>query len=712
MLSLLYMAKRNKELPRYSIRPETRRGIVTVVLLALALFAGLAGIGKAGAVGAMFFTTFEKVFGIAYVLIPLTLLGGSALMLRPSENESKVPIIKTLCLFVFVAGALGLTGLFLPSRGGLAGTAIARFFVSLFDRYASVVVLGALSAIPLFIIFNARIPFSPFARAWEKILGVMRPSLRIEGEETETIVSDENETEETEKNEIETSPAVQPDESSWQPRKSPRIKFGTYEPPPLSILERDQGKPDVGDIKANSNVIKRTLRNFGIEVEMDEVSIGPSVTRYALKPAEGVKLTAIVARQNDLALALAAHSIRIEAPIPGRSLVGIEIPNQARATVRLGALIGSEEFASSDKHLFFALGKSVAGKLHFANLSKMPHLLIAGATGSGKSVAIHTLVASLIYRNSPEALRFMFIDPKRVELTLYNGIPHLLTPVITDAKKAIQALRWAAKEMERRYDIFERESVRDIDSYHKNIFLPARERYDPLPYIVIIIDELADIMSMYPRELEAAVVRLAQMSRAVGIHLVLSTQRPSVNVITGLIKANIPSRIALQVVSQIDSRTILDTAGAEKLLGSGDMLFLSGERSKPERIQSSFISEHEVKKITSYLTKRYPDGGGTELLTPNGNGSSGALEHAFTESDEVDDDLYEAAQKEVEQAGKASTSYLQRKLRVGYARAARLMDMLEERGVIGPSDGARPREVRSAHAQQPLIAPTPAEEII
>lgn len=717
------MTKRNKEKTR-GVKPETWRGIGAIVLLALALFSGLAWLHKAGAVGDAFFEMFSKIFGVAYALVPLIFLGGSILLFRPRENETRVPVVKVLCALVFVTATLGLTEFFFPSRGGVAGIAIAHLFISLFDRYASVVILGVLSLIPLLILFNVPLSLSPFISVWQKIFGAMRPPLRIEGESAEMETSEENEASETGENGTESSedeaeqaktpePTVQQDENSWQPRKSTRLTFGAYEPPPLSLLERDQGKPDVGDIKANSNIVKRTLRNFGIEVEMDEVSIGPSVTRYALKPAEGVKLTNIVARQNDLALALAAHSIRIEAPIPGRSLVGIEIPNQTRATVRLGALIGSEEFASSDKHLLFALGKSVAGKLHFTNLARMPHLLIAGATGSGKSVAIHTLVASLIYRNSPEALRFMFIDPKRVELTLYNGIPHLLTPVITDAKKAIQALRWAAKEMERRYDILEGESVRDIDSYHKNVFVPARDKADPMPYIVIIIDELADIMSTYPRELEAAVVRLAQMSRAVGIHLVLSTQRPSVNVITGLIKANIPSRIALQVVSQIDSRTILDGAGAEKLLGSGDMLYLGGERAKPERIQSAYISEHEVKKITGYLTKRYPDAGGMELLTPNGDGSSVRLGNAFTESDEVDDDLYAAAKEEVERAGKASTSYLQRKLRIGYARAARLMDILEERGIIGPSDGAKPREVHSAAAtEQSPLAPTPLEEMV
>ena len=485
----------------------------------------------------------------------------------------------------------------------------------------------------------------------------------------------------------------------------------TFTPPPLSLLERDKGKPITGDINANKNIIKRTLANFGINVEMDEISIGPSVTRYALKPAEGVKLSKIVALQNDLSLALAAHPLRIEAPIPGKSLVGIEIPNSTKSTVGLATLLANEEYQKSEKPLLISLGKGISGKAHFSNLAKMPHLLIAGTTGSGKSVTIHTIITSLLFRNPVESLKFIMIDPKRVELTLYNKIPHLLTPVITDAKKAILALKWAAKEMDRRYDIFESESVRDIESYHKNVLEPELKKLEKqavdmpdvevkmpelMPYIVIVIDELADIMSTYPRELEAAIVRLAQMSRAVGIHLILSTQRPSVNVITGLIKANIPGRIALQVSSQIDSRTILDTGGAEKLLGAGDMLFLGSEMSKPQRIQSAYISESEVKKVVNYLKDNYESGVPSELnLTPEAvAGKNAIFESSFDSSEEeVDDDLYEQAREEVLKAGKASTSYLQRKLRIGYARAARLVDLLQERGVIGAADGARPREV-------------------
>jgi S-DNA-T family DNA segregation ATPase FtsK/SpoIIIE len=432
------------------------------------------------------------------------------------------------------------------------------------------------------------------------------------------------------------------------------------------------------------------------------------VTRYALKPAEGIKLSRIVGLQNDLALALAAHPIRIEAPIPGKSLVGIEIPNKSKSIVGLATLLSDEKFQNSSKALTIALGRGISGKAIFGNLAKMPHALVAGTTGSGKSVTIHSIIASLLYRNGPDDLKFILIDPKRVELTLYNNIPHLLTPVITEAKKTILALKWAAKEMDRRYDILESESVRDIESYHNNVFGNKAKKTktnaegveiemdaERLPYIVIIIDELADIMSSYPRELESAIVRLAQMSRAVGIHLILSTQRPEVNVITGLIKANIPARIALKVSSQIDSRTILDAGGAEKLLGAGDMLYSSGE-AQPERLQSAFISEEEVKKVVKYLSDAYKDEITEEISLTSGSISAdkSIFEASLSDEDtEDDDEMYEEARQCVMEAGKASTSYLQRKLKLGYARAARLMDKLEERGVIGPGEGSKPREV-------------------
>ena len=684
------------------ISRETLNAITGVFSLVLAIFLVLSAFEKAGRVGSVAYEWLFYLFGIGYYLLPLVFFLLTISFIQNRKREFALP--QFLGSFLLFVSALGLVNL-VSSNGGLVGGFISRPLASLFDTYVSAILLLALVVISILIIFDASIKIDiislikrVFSREEKKVGGEL---VAREDAEVDKAV------EKVEKIETRMNPVprkTKNDDDGFSPmlmRKSGKA----WTPPPLSLLEGDRGKPGVGDIKANANLIKRTLLNFGIVVEMDEISIGPSVTRYALKPAEGVKLSKILGLQNNLELALAAHPVRIEAPIPGKSLVGIEVPNTLKSTIGLGSLISDEEYARSTQPLFLALGRDISGRSHFANFAKMPHLLIAGATGAGKSVSIHAIINSLLFRNPPENLKFIMIDPKRVELPVYNNIPHLLTPVITDPKRAILALKWAAKEMERRYDILEKTSVRDIESYHENILVPGlkkiskkeEQELDPMPFIVIIIDELADLMQSYPRELESAVVRLAQMSRAVGIHLILSTQRPSVNIITGLIKANVPARIAFQVVSQIDSRTILDMSGAEKLLGAGDMLFLSGEMSKPVRIQGAYISENEVKSVVKHLRDSYVDELTDEINFTNRN-ATGAIFSTSLEEDSFggdDDELYEEAKETVIHAGKASTSYLQRKLRIGYARAARLMDMLEERGVIGAGSGAKPREVMS-----------------
>ncbi|KND48463.1 MAG: DNA segregation ATPase FtsK/SpoIIIE, S-DNA-T family [Parcubacteria bacterium C7867-005] len=693
-----------------NISKETLNAVLGVLSVVVMLFLLLAAMGKGGPVGGGTYGLLTYLFGIGYYLVAIVFLMLAISFFQAKERDFALPQI-TGALIFFVS-ALGLTDL-LFNKGGVIGGFISNPLDSLFGPYLSAIIMMALIIISLLVIFDTAIKLDLlylFAKIFQKkeVATSMEDSEVAAVEKAEEEMRDKS-PEETKGKEIGSlvkKMLPKDDSEGFVPTVTKRLGK-PWSPPPLSLLEKDRGKPGVGDIKANANQIKRTLLNFGIVVEMDEISIGPSVTRYSLKPAEGVKLSKILGLQNNLELALAAHPVRIEAPIPGKSLVGIEVPNTSKATIGLGSLLSEPGYAESEKPLLVSLGRDVSGHTHFANLAKMPHCLIAGSTGSGKSVTIHAMINSLLFRNPPENLKFIMIDPKRVELTLYNKIPHLLTPVITDAKKAILALKWAAKEMDRRYDILEKCAVRDIDSYHKTILSPVNKKskgdeeddgLDPMPYMVIIIDELADLMQAYPRELESAIIRLAQMSRAVGIHLMLSTQRPSVNVITGLIKANVPARIALQVSSQIDSRTILDMAGAEKLLGAGDMLYVGGEMSKPERIQSAYISEGEVKKVVKYLTDTYMDDLNTQIDFTNDKVDNSIFSATLgdDEASEDDDELYEEAREIVVGAGKASTSFLQRKLRVGYARAARLIDMLEERGVIGAGSGAKAREVIGA----------------
>lgn len=681
--------------PRIDLHPTTRRHVIAVVAFGLMLVFLLAAVGQAGPWGGAFYRFFEKLFGIGYYLIPLTTLMIGISFLSPEPRQFWGVALAGAGLFIL--STLGFIDIVATDKGGLVGKGVGALEYP-FGVPASLVILGTLIVASFLVAMNR--PFSfPRLRKLRAMDEELEEKLEIklppEPAEEPKSGSEKKEGKGKERTmEVVAEFAAPPAKAAALPRA---IK--NYTPPPLSLLISSVEKPTIGDLQANANVIKRTLESFGIPVEMGEVNVGPTVTRFTLKPAEGVKLSRITALSPDLALALAAHPIRIEAPIPGKSLVGIEVPNKVAAVVRLGSMFLYPEFQKGEP-LGFALGRNVQGEPVFPNIDRMPHLLVAGATGSGKSITIHDLLISLLYKNSPEMLRLILVDPKRVELSVYDGIPHLIAPVVTDNKKAIGALRWLINEMDRRYEMLLKAGARDIKSYHKS------SSPEPMPYIVAVIDELADLMTTYGREVEGYIIRLAQMARATGIHLVVSTQRPSVEVITGLIKANITTRIALQVASQVDSRTILDTSGAEKLLGRGDLLYISAEKSKPTRLQGSYVSEEEVKKVVDFICDHNepPEvmeipaaGNGLPAQAGGENGTeSGApyspFEAAAAAGDD-DDPLLAEAVALVRSAKKASASLLQRRLKVGYARAARLLDIMEEQGIIGPGEGAKPREV-------------------
>jgi S-DNA-T family DNA segregation ATPase FtsK/SpoIIIE len=703
------------------LSPQARQAIGAVLVAVVGVFFTAALFGFGGVVGIYTDITLSALFGSGAYLAPLVCGFYVYALLNPKENEA-VSMSKIIGIALLFVSLLGFLELYQTSYGGFVGLTLLWPLKYLLGTTVAGASLFGFVLISIFLIFNTGLRLPRFFLA---------PPTDEEADIANLLIPDQHEGSEQmdgengySENPVE--PVAVSGKTSTRPimdavseklgigsGKNPDFVVstfsGAYAPPSLSLLRKDAGKPQTGDVKANANIIKRTLKEFGINVEMDAVEIGPTITRYSLKPAQGVKIARIVGLQQELQLNLSSGTLRIEAPIPGKSLVGIEIPNLQRATVGLASLLKTPEFTDSPHPLYVALGKDVTGHAHFANVARMPHALIAGTTGSGKSITIHNLVISLLFRNSPDQLRFLMVDPKRVELTLYDGIPHLLAPVITEPKKALLALKWATKEMERRYDILQTEKIQNLDSYHTNVYQPAKKAWEaagspeaekanlpePLPYVVILMDELADLMHAYPRELEASIVRLAQMSRAIGIHLILATQRPSVNVITGTIKANIPTRLALNVASQIDSRTILDGVGAEKLLGKGDMLYLSSDSPKPVRLQSGNVTEEEIKNVVAYLKKQDAAQSLDSLNFEERSGGSGDSFIGMINDDdsEDDDELYEDAKQAVLEAGKASTSYIQRKLRVGYSRAARLVDLLEDRGVIGAADGSKPREI-------------------
>jgi len=681
----------------FDLSQETKNSIWAVFSFGLVILTSLAFFNKAGAAGALFNNLTKSLFGWGFFLIPPAFLILGISFVKSVSRKIYTSAILGTVLFVlsFLAIFYILGGGDFKVRvvqGGYFGAIIGFPVLKSLGFGASFIALLLLLLVSLLTALNISIVGLIFKKKEEGVLEPLPDKVVIK-RGTEIVDAKAEEKLETRNQKLETRTTTPVRKSPGDEDKEFVLKLSKsdkWELPSLDLLHTDTDQPRSGDINAHVNIIKRTLANFNIEVEMGEVSIGPTVTQYTLRPAVGVKLSKITSLQSDVSLALAAHPIRIEAPIPGKSLVGIEVPNKKFALVGLRNIIEEDEFKKGNAVLPLGLGRDVAGFPVFASMEKMPHLLVAGATGTGKSVCINSLILSLLYKHSPNLLKFIFIDPKRVELTAYNGIPHLITPTIVDPKKAVNAMRWAVKEMEA--------GSRDIFSYNAKL---ATKKDQPLmPFIVIVIDELADLMASHGRDIEGAIVRIAQMARAVGIHLIVSTQRPSVEVITGLIKANITSRIAFQVASGVDSRTILDASGAEKLLGRGDMLYQAGDTAKPRRIQAAFVSEKEVKDVVKFIKAQaeemVPEEDDTEEKAETNNLSipdAVIADDKVKSGDDMGDDMYEEAKEVVVQAGKASASLLQRRLRVGYARAARLLDILEEKGVIGPGEGAKPREV-------------------
>ena len=496
-------------------------------------------------------------------------------------------------------------------------------------------------------------------------------------------------------------PIQQPEEVEREIQKQEGIQLKDYKVPPISLLKRGKKGGGNSDRQLRETALKleQTLQNFGVKVHVTNASCGPSVTRYELQPEQGVKVSKIVGLADDIKLNLAVTDLRIEAPIPGKAAVGIEVPNSENSAVMLRDLLESKEFQQSSSKITFAVGKDIAGKVVVADIAKMPHLLVAGSTGSGKSVCINTLIMSILYKSNPEDVKLIMVDPKVVELSVYNGIPHLLIPVVTDPRKAAGALNWAVAEMMKRYQLFAEYNVRDLTGFNEKVLELKGEENAPkkMPQIVIIVDELADLMMVAPKDVEGAICRLAQLARAAGLHLILATQRPSVNVITGLIKANMPSRVAFAVSSGVDSRTIIDMNGAEKLLGKGDMLFYPTGYPKPVRVQGSFVSDQEVQKVVDYLIQNYGDATYSDELEEHMNADLGvdsgaALVSTSEESDNRDIYFTDAGRLIIEKE-KASIGMLQRMFKIGFNRAARIMDQLAEAGVVGPEEGTKPRKV-------------------
>jgi S-DNA-T family DNA segregation ATPase FtsK/SpoIIIE len=689
---------------------KTNFGVLSlaVVMILIGLVLLLGGFHAGGPAPIGLYRALYFLFGLATFLIPISLVYSGVYLLVKTEHKLPKSKIAGLLAVIILFSSFIYTVLVQKSpsgnwldnkQGGHIGRAIGGLILSAFDKVPASVVLIVLTLLIAFYAFSIPpVVIVKLIKLFKVDKEDQEPELEAlkakagndsfqlnEGvpvvhhdnslvHEPTRLTSLKNTAQKLTNNESHEALTTTTD-SSWQ--------F-----PNTQLLNQKQDKADAGDVNTNAKLIHDTFANFNIAVEMEGANIGPRVTQYTLKPPTGVKLTKITALENNLALDLAAHAIRIEAPIPGKRAVGIEVPNVKPATVRVSSIINADSWQSSKSNLTLVIGKDIAGHPVVTDLGRMPHLLVAGQTGSGKSVMINTILTSMLFRNSPSDLKLILVDPKQVELKPYDEIPHLLTPVITEPEKCISALKWAVAEMERRYKALAEVNKRDIVEYNN------LKKEEGMPYIVIVIDELADLMMMAARDVEALIVRIAQKARAVGIHLVLATQRPSVDVITGLIKANIPARIAFKTTSQVDSRTIIDQVGAEKLLGQGDMLMTLADSPKPRRIQGAFIDGDETNKIIDFLRMQRPPQYDDEVVSqPVQLNGKGGIVADFGSQEGSDDMMLKDAIQVVVDNRKASTSLLQRRLRIGYGRAARLIETMEEQGIVGPADGSRPREV-------------------
>lgn len=691
--------KKNRILPTLKLKPDTVKSIFFIFFLILAMLSVFSFLQQ-GSIATDVNLILTKYFGWGAVMVPFLFLLISFLFTKVKSSLREANVFFGFCIMFFA-----LLGLF---KQGFFGAFFWNQFLALFSEEVPTFIIFFFALIVGFVVlFDTNIAqiFKFFVHLFQIIKKYsVGQRQKLKGKKAMEMA----------KNPIYQSEMGSATNSNDTAKSSAKADFGVVNIPPvmknsspltssgnqawvypsISLFDDAPGaKADRGDVRKNAQIIEKTLDSFGITARVAEVNNSPSVTQYALEVSLGTKLAKILSLSNDLAMALAAPGgqIRVEAPIPGRSLVGIEMPNRSLEVVPIRAVLESEVMKNAKSKISVPLGLDVAGQARIADISKMPHVLIAGQTGSGKSICINSWISTILFRASPDEVRLIMVDPKRVELSQYNGIPHLLTPVIVEPEKVVSALKWAVNEMEHRYKLFTEVGAKNIEGYNN------MSGFQAIPYILIIIDELAEIMLFSPAEVEDNICRIAQIARAVGIHLVLATQRPSVNIITGLIKANIPTRIAFAVASMTDSRVVLDTPGAEKLLGRGDMLYIPPELAKPVRIQGCFISDREVNRLIEFLKTQRSGEYNDEITRQPVNSPYSLSKNIMVSDGEERDAVFGDAVKLIQETGKASASFMQRHLKLGYARAARVLDELQEAGIVGPVNGAKPREILIPH---------------